>query len=108
MKVAHCQISATATGAATAVLSIVLILAMLRIGIRWLGASAGLFVGLLGSGALAAAVCGALVLLANIREVLEESRAYDTDSSGPGKIPAVAMEASEKWKTPGISQRRET
>ena len=77
------------------VLAIFLILAMLGTCIGWFGTTGGLFVGLL-SGALAAAVCGALVLLANIREVLEESRAIGADSARQGRPLVDVKEVSEK------------
>ena len=63
-----------------AVLAIFLILTMLGISISWFGTTVGLFIGLL-SGSLTAAVCGTLILLANVRHLLKESRSIAIDST---------------------------
>lgn len=68
-----------------AVLAIILILTTLGICISRFGTTAGLVVGLLSGGVLASAVCGTLILLGNIHDVLDESRAMGTDSSRQGE-----------------------
>ena len=86
-----CQLRVTSSGVATAVLAVILVLAVLGIGIGLFGTSVGLFAGL-----LAGVVCGAIILLINIRDVLEESRAMGTDSTPHGKTLVAASEGSEK------------
>lgn len=78
------QSSASFTGVVNTILAIFLILTLLGICNSWCGTTGGLFVGLLG-GAMAGAVCAVLILLINIRDVLEESRSIETDSSRQGK-----------------------
>lgn len=72
------RLPAAFTGLVKAVPASILILTLLGIGINWFRATVGLLIG----GALAAALCGVLILLANIRNLLEESRAMETDSIG--------------------------
>ena len=89
------RLRATSTGVVNTVLAIILILSVLGIAISRLGATVGLFAGLLG-GALAGAVCATLILLTNIRDVLDESRAIGTDFTPHGKTLVAATEGSEK------------
>ena len=67
------RLLAASIGVVNALLAIFLILIMVAIGISMLGTGLGIVVGLLGGAALAVAICGALALLVNIRDLLEES-----------------------------------
>lgn len=78
----NCRLRVTSTGVVTAVLAVTLVLAVLGIGIGLLGTSVGLLGGL-----LVGAVCGAIIHLINIWDVLEESRAIGTDSTMQEKNP---------------------
>ena len=67
------QLLAASIGVVNALLAIFLILIMVVSSISMFGAGLGIVVGLLGGAALAVAICGALALLVNIRDLLEES-----------------------------------
>ncbi|MDE2757118.1 MAG: hypothetical protein OXU26_14400 [Acidobacteriota bacterium] len=73
------------TGVVNSVLAIILILGTLGVSISRFGTTVGIFVGLVGGGALTAAVCSILILLLNIQNVLEESRAIGSDSEPQGE-----------------------
>lgn len=79
------KLPVTSNGVVNAVLAIILVLTTLGICISWFVRTFGLFIGLLGGDALIVAVCGAFILLANIRHVLEESRVIGTDFTRQGK-----------------------
>ena len=67
------KLLAASIGVVNAVLAIVLILFALTISINWFGWVVGIILGLLAGGAGAVAVCGALAILVNIRDLLQES-----------------------------------
>ena len=67
------QLLAASIGVVNALLAIFLILIMVAGSISLFGTGVGIVVGLLGGAALAVAICGALALLVNIRDLLEES-----------------------------------
>ena len=67
------RLLAASIGVVNALLAICLILIMVAGSISMLGTGLGIVVGLLGGAALAVAICGALALLVNIRDLLEES-----------------------------------
>ena len=67
------QLLAASIGVVNALLAIFLILVMVASSISLFGTGLGIVVGLLGGAALAVAICGALALLVNIRDLLEES-----------------------------------
>ena len=67
------QLLAASIGVVNALLAIFLILIMVVSSISMFGAGLGIVVGLLGGAALAVAICGALALLVNIMDLLEES-----------------------------------
>ncbi|MDE2755694.1 MAG: hypothetical protein OXI92_03990 [Acidobacteriota bacterium] len=67
------QLLAASIGVVNAGLAIVLILSALTVSINWFGWVVGIILGLLAGGACAVAVCGALAILVNIRDLLQES-----------------------------------
>ena len=67
------RLLAASIGVVNALLAVFLILIMVAGSISMLGTGLGIVVGLLGGAALAVAICGALALLVNIRDLLEES-----------------------------------
>ena len=64
---------AVSIGAVNAVLAIALILIMVALGISVFGWVGGIIAGLLTGAAAAVAICGALAILVNIRDLLAES-----------------------------------